>query len=142
MKKSFITLSILFLMSNFSIGQENETKTDITQAAFSAANSWLKLVDEGKYGESWEEAALQLKNAVSKENWQQSLKGILPSYGKMIIREVKSSTYRTSLPGAADGEYVVIIYETQFENKEKSFETVTPVKDKDGVWRVSGYFIK
>jgi hypothetical protein len=48
----------------------------------------------------------------------------------------------TSLAGAPDGEYVVIQYETSFENKKSSIETVTPMLDKDGKWRVSGYYVK
>lgn len=48
----------------------------------------------------------------------------------------------TSLPGAPDGKYVVIQYDTSFENKKAAVETVTPMLDKDGKWRVSGYYIK
>jgi hypothetical protein len=55
---------------------------------------------------------------------------------------VKSKEYATSLPGAPDGEYVVIQFETSFENKNDAVETVTPMKDEDGKWRVSGYFIR
>jgi hypothetical protein len=62
--------------------------------------------------------------------------------GKVIKRNVKSKQYTTSLPSVPDGEYVVIQYETSFENKESSIETVTPMLDKDGKWRVSGYYIK
>jgi hypothetical protein len=47
-----------------------------------------------------------------------------------------------SLPGAPDGEYVVIQFATSFENKKSAIETVTPMLDSDGEWRVSGYFIK
>jgi hypothetical protein len=46
------------------------------------------------------------------------------------------------LPGAPDGEYVVIQYESSFEHKQAAVETVTPMLDKDGTWRVSGYFIR
>lgn len=48
----------------------------------------------------------------------------------------------TQLPGAPDGEYAVIQFETSFANKKSAIETVTPMKDPDGKWRVSGYFIK
>jgi hypothetical protein len=44
--------------------------------------------------------------------------------------------------GPPDGEYVVIQFETSFENKKSAIETVTPMLDQDGKWRVSGYFIK
>ena len=47
-----------------------------------------------------------------------------------------------SLPGAPDGEYVVIQYATTFENKKSAIETITPMLDGDGKWRVSGYYIK
>jgi hypothetical protein len=53
-----------------------------------------------------------------------------------------ANTYKTSLPGAPDGEYVVIAYETSFDKKQAATETITPMKDADGRWRVSGYFIK
>jgi len=36
----------------------------------------------------------------------------------------------------------VIQYETRFENKASAIETVTPMKQKDGSWKVSGYFIR
>ena len=48
----------------------------------------------------------------------------------------------SSIPGAPDGEYVVIQFKTSFENKKSGIETVTPMLDKDGKWRVSGYYIK
>ncbi len=44
--------------------------------------------------------------------------------------------------GAPDGEYVVIQFETSFEHKRSAIETVTPMMDRDGKWRVSGYYIK
>ena len=62
--------------------------------------------------------------------------------GKLISRQVKSTSYRTSLPGAPDGEYVIIQFKTSFDNKKSAIETVTPMKEKDGSWRVSGYYIK
>jgi len=142
MKRSFLILGILMMLFNFCIGQQIETKPDTVQLAVKAANSWLMLVDEGKYSECWDEAALFFKSAVTKEQWGKSLKGIRPSFGALISREVNSAKYMTALPGAPDGEYVVIQYKTKYEKKENAVETITPMKDKDGVWRVSGYFIK
>jgi hypothetical protein len=62
--------------------------------------------------------------------------------GNAVSRNLLSRQYTTTLPGAPDGEYVVIQYETSFENKKVAVETVTPMKDADGHWRVSGYYIK
>jgi hypothetical protein len=46
------------------------------------------------------------------------------------------------MPGAPDGEYVIIMYASQFENRADATEIVTPVREKDGSWRVSGYDIR
>lgn len=115
---------------------------DKEKAAAGAAEKWVALVDEGKYAESWKEAAEYFKNAVKLEQWEQSLQAVRKPLGKLVSRKVKSRSYKTALPGAPDGEYVVIQFETSFENKKSAIETVTPIMDKDGTWKVSGYYIK
>jgi hypothetical protein len=55
---------------------------------------------------------------------------------------LKSKQYAEELPGAPDGEYVVIEYETSFERKKNGTETITLMKDTDGEWRAAGYFVK
>jgi len=112
------------------------------KAAIKAAGAWLSLVDEGNFAESWNQAAGFFKNAVTKEQWLNSMKTFRVPLGKMVARKLKSKQYTKTLPGAPDGEYVVIQYETQFENKKSAIETVTPMLDKHGKWRVSGYYIK
>ncbi len=112
------------------------------KAATTAAGTWLSFVDGENYVESWNEAAAFFKNAVTKEQWQYSLKAFRFPLGKVGVRKLKSKQYTQTLPGAPDGEYVVIQYETSFENKKSAVETVTPMLDKDGKWRVSGYYIK
>ena len=62
--------------------------------------------------------------------------------GASLSRKFISKRYLTSLPGAPDGEYVVILFAASFQNKQSAVETVTPMLDKDGTWRVSGYYIK
>jgi len=48
----------------------------------------------------------------------------------------------TDLPNAPKGKYVVIQFKTSYRNKKDAIETVTPMKERDGGWKVSGYFIK
>lgn len=110
--------------------------------AQSAAESWLKLTDTGNAGASWDQAAKLFKSAVTKEQWTQALAGVRPPLGKLISRKVMSRQYSEKVPGAPDGKYVTIQYETVFENKASAVETITPMLDPDGIWRVSGYFIR
>ena len=112
------------------------------QLAQQSSDTWLALVDSGKYADSWQEAAQPFKAAVTKEQWQSALGTVRTPLGKLQSRKLKSAQYTKTLPGAPDGEYVVIQYDTSFEHKQSAVETITPMLDKDGKWRVSGYFIK
>ena len=111
-------------------------------AAAAVAKAWLALVDAGKYAESWDEAAGYFRNAVPKKRWQETMQAMRKPFGKNLSRQLKSAHYQTALPGAPDGEYVVIRFKASFENKKSAIETVTPMLDKDGKWRVSGYYMK
>ncbi len=115
---------------------------DKEKIAVAAAEKWLIVIDGGRYAESWKEAAEYFKGAVKQEQWEQSLIAVRKPLGKLISRKVKNKSYTTSLPGAPDGEYVVIQFDTSFENKKSAVETVTSMMDKDRKWRMSGYFIK
>jgi hypothetical protein len=117
-------------------------QSDKEKVAVLAAEKWLGIVDEGKYVESWNEAAELFKNAVKQEQWEQAIQAVRTPLGKLVSRKLKSTSYQTSLPGAPDGQYLVVVFETSFENKKSAIETVTPMMDKDGKWRVSGYYIK
>lgn len=134
-----LSLTILSILFSLNPIQANEVAE---KAAVAASGAWLSLVDEDNYAESWNQAAGLFKNAVTKEQWQQSVKAVRTPLGKMVARKLKLKQYTKTLPGAPDGEYVVIHYETTFENKKSAVETVTPMFDKDGKWRVPGYYIK
>ena len=82
------------------------------------------------------------KDHVTKDQWQSMIAAARDPFGKVLSRKLKSTKYATTLPGAPDGQYVVIQYETSFEHKQSAIETITPMLDRDGKWRVSGYFIK
>jgi hypothetical protein len=131
-----IILSILFSMDPLKANEVAE------KAAVTVSGAWLSLVDEGNYVESWNQASALFKTAVTKEQLQQSLKAVRTPLGRVAARKLKSKQYTKTLPGAPDGEYVVIQYETTFEKKQSAIEIVTPMLDKDGKWRVSGYYIK
>ncbi len=116
--------------------------TDKEKAAIAVAEKWLKLVDQGKYTKSWQESSRYFKMLVKEDQWIEAAQTTRGPLGKMVSRKVKSATYTTKLPTAPDGEYVVIEFETAFKYKKSAIETVTPMMDKDGKWRVSGYYLR
>jgi hypothetical protein len=138
--KLVATISFLsLLLGIFAFAQASQKPEQLAQQS---SDAWLALVDSGKYADSWQEAAQLFRAAVSKEQWRSAMRASREPLGKMLSRKLKSATYSKTLPGAPDGEYVVIQYDSRFEHKQAAVETVTPMLDKDGKWRVSGYYIK
>lgn len=139
MKKTIAVFAMVIL--TFALGRALSAN-DSEVSAVEASEAWLKLVDGREYAESWRQGAEHFRNAVTAEQWIDSMKSFRKPLGDVISRRLLSKEYTKSLPGAPDGEYVVIHYHTSFEMKNSAIETVTPMMDTDGKWRVSGYFIK
>lgn len=140
MKSVLVCLSLVAMVALW--GCNSKSNPQAETAAIDAAKAWLSLVDGEKYAESWDASAQYFKGAVKKEQWLQAMQSGRKPFGKNISRELKSKRYRTALPGAPDGEYVIIQFNASFENKKVALETITPMLDKDGLWRVSGYYMK
>lgn len=119
-----------------------QDNAETQEAARMAAEAWLALVDAGQYTRSWEAAAGYFKTAVTAAQWEKTLRAVRGPLGKTASRTLRTIMYQASLPGAPDGEYVIVQFDTVFEHKAAAIETVTPMKDADGHWRVSGYYIK
>ena len=107
-----------------------------------SAEIWLSLADAMNYEGSWDAAAAYFKNQVSLEDWKNAMRGVRTPLGSLESRILKNATPSTSLPGAPDGDYVVMQFDTSFERKKDGVETVTAVQETDGIWRIVGYFIR
>ena len=133
-----ITLCGVLLLAGLALNaQEAQQK-----AAREGAESWLALVDDGQYAESWDEAASMFKDKVARAKWETMLAAGRKPLGELKSRSFASAHYTTEMPGAPDGEYVILQYKASYANKKSATETITPMLDKDGKWRVSGYFIR
>lgn len=142
MKPAFLLLAVFLALTAWPQTATSQATQRPEELAQKSAEAWLALTDGGKYSESWDEAAQYFKNAVTKERWLEAMRTTRAPLGNVQTRKLQSATYTRTLPGAPDGEYVVIKYDTSFERKKSAVETITPMLDKDGKWRVSGYFIK
>lgn len=140
MKTYLLLFTILCLSAFPAFGQDPVDPKHA--AAIAAAEDFLALVDSGQYEASWGAASTLFKRQSSKETWVEQISRIRPIFGPAIQRKIKSAKYLRSAPGAPDGDYVLIIFQTSFEHKQSATETITPSLDPDGQWRVSGYFIR
>ena len=122
----------------FSVGAQSRPE----DAAKPVAAEWLALVDAGKYAESWEKLSPTFKKAVSKRKWKSTVEKVRAPLGTLTSRELKSAEFSKELPGAPEGEYVVLQYDAAFERKPKAAEKVTLVLGQDLNWRVTSYAVK
>lgn len=110
-------------------------------AGQAAIAEWVSLVDAGNYGMSWRATGSLFRNQVTEAQWVAQLGAARSPFGEMVSRSKKSSSHHEQLPGAPDGDYVVVQYDTAFATEKAAVETIT-VMLEDGEWRVVGYFIK
>jgi hypothetical protein len=111
-------------------------------AATQAALRWLAVMDGGQPGQGWEAAAPPLQQALTKEAWTRAVseaRGPLEPFGPRVLL---SAQYAATLPNAAPGPYVVLQYRTKVSQGREVVETVVPMLQPDGSWRVSGYYVR
>src|SRR5512137_1832703 len=109
-------------------------------AARLAAEKWLAIVDSGDYGKAWDQSARRFREAVTRQQWLESLPKTRGTLGAAKARRVEVASYKSSLAGMPDGDYVTVRFATTFEKKDEAQEAVTLVFE-DGTWRPLGYLI-
>lgn len=139
MKRIVFIAMLALLLCTAAFAQDGGAKQ---KAAEESAQSWLALVDGAHYGQSWQEAAAFFQSKISKAGWEKALQQARAPLGAAAGRTLSGATYQTELPNAPKGEYFILQYKTAVAGKAQVIETVVPMLDKDGKWRVSGYFIR
>ena len=111
-------------------------------AAQTVALGWLHEIDAGQSAQAWRQAAAPVKAAATADQFAKKMDETRAQLGAVTSRKFESATYATSLPGAPAGKYVVVVYATDFAGRRAAKEIVTPMLERDGHWRVSGYYIR
>lgn len=119
----------------------SEHQADIVSAR-AAALLWLGRVDAGEFGRSWQEAAPYFQRISTEARWTDLLGNVRLPLGRPVYREATTGEFSVVMPGMPDGAYVFLQFQTEFERKKTTVETMTLLRDTDGRWKVAGYFIK
>lgn len=106
-----------------------------------AAVEFLGLIDGGKYAESWESSASLMQDKVTKNDWVEKLNKARNLSGELLQRVQKSASYATEVKDSPEGEYIMLIYESDFQRAEDVSEYVTVMLEGDE-WKVAGYFMQ
>lgn len=137
--QAVLLVAVVLSLGSSPVLAEKMTAQDEAEAA---AKAWLAVVDEGHYGESWDAASALFREEVTKAEWETMVQSAREALGAVGSRTLESARFARQLPGAPDGEYVVLQYQSEFENQASVMETITPQRQDDGSWAVSGYYIR
>jgi hypothetical protein len=112
------------------------------QQARLRARDWLALVDQGQYTANWDAAAPLFQASTTKQQWEGAVQGARGPLGGLGKRDLRAAEFKTSLPGAPAGQYVVVYYDSAFAKKAAAREIVTLMLGADDTWKVVGYFVE
>jgi hypothetical protein len=125
----------------FALALAAGTPQESLQPDLISAHTWVGLVDAKRWDDSWAAAGSLFKSRMPQANWASTIAPVREPLGAVASRSLKTVTKSTSLPGAPDGEYEVVQYQTRFANKAAATETVVLAHEASG-WKVDGYFIR
>ncbi|MXO97282.1 DUF4019 domain-containing protein [Erythrobacter aquimaris] len=121
---------------------QTDTETSAQDAVIeTAARNWVRLIDDGDYAESWAQAGPTFKSAVTAETWAAKAAPVREPLGALVSRTVETVSAHSALPGAPDGQLMIITFATDFAEASSTTETVV-MSLEEGRWGVVGYFIK
>ena len=141
--RTILCLVVVVLAAlSLSVPLTAETQQAKEDTARQVAEAWLSVVDEGRYADSWDVLAQLLQRKVTREEWVERVTALRTVAGTLDSRVLVGVRYAKNLPGAPPGEYVVVQYQSAFSRELSVRETVVPMLDSDGTWRVSSYFIQ
>ena len=106
------------------------------------AEAWLSGIDAGDYVRSWNEAAVFFQKSITAEAWNEALTKFRKPLGAVKTRKIRNMKEAKTLPGAPDGKYWIIQFDTSFWEKAEAVERVTFMSEKDGACKAVGYFIQ
>ena len=137
--KALVSIATLAAFLIASSPSSSEDTPEVQAEA--AALTWLALVDARAYQQSWITAADHFQDSIKERQWVSTVSKARGPLNAVKSRTVSSVTFAPS-PGAPGGEHFVIQFTTNFRKKTGATETVTVMKNLDGRWRVSGYYIR
>lgn len=119
-----------------------QTNNPALAASAQAAANWLKVIDQGNYDQSWDLGSLTMKLKIPKNDWKTILAATRGKLGAVKSRELVDQRTSKDPNGLPKGDYMVLIYKTNFTTKNSLGELVTMVLESDGKWRGLTYQVE
>lgn len=114
----------------------NEPQMDLAPAY-----TWLELLDNGRYYQTWQYASQGFKQRIDAAQWDQVLKETRSRLGALTLRNLTGYGKRQQFSGLPDGEYWVLKFTSKFE-AASSLSEILVLTEEHGQLKVTAYFIQ
>lgn len=111
------------------------------EESIAAAQSWLKLIDDGEYAESWKAACEKFRLSMTQARWVAGMRKMREPLGYVTSRELAEAKFATEAPRSPPGEYWIVSFKTSFVGAPAN-EVVVLARDSDAAWRVWNFSIR
>ena len=102
-----------------------------------SARSWLALVDQNRWQESWGATGAQFQRTNTVQVWTSVSEQMRAQFGTLRSRTLLSQEEVPVPPNGA----IVVKFKANYANKPDAIETVSLARE-NGVWRVVGCYIE
>ena len=110
--------------------------------AQAAALAWLALADADDAVATWQQGSRRFREAITQDAWAASLKSARGRFGAARQRARTSVQAPAPDKDTPPGEFLVVVFRTEFAQKPQGVETLTMEHEPDGKWRVVGYLMR
>jgi hypothetical protein len=127
-------LGLLFLAAPAAFASAEDHVSD----GITVSQTWMNQIDQGQYDESYAAASGEMHDKVPQDRWALILKTLRAPWGPVVNRQQLSHVYKPNGFEGAEGEFLVITYNTSFQKMDAAKEVVV-LRWEDGKWRAAGY---
>lgn len=120
---------------------DDEINASLIESA-AVAKQYVDDVDKGEYALSWSKSDPIFQKTITQKEWKTYLGNVRHRFGKVISRKMKDQRTAWDPKGLPEGAYMVVIYDTSFQNQPNIEELLTLRKGPDNQWRVLTYEMK
>lgn len=103
------------------------------------ARAWLELLDNQKYQEAWDRAAVHFKTANAQEAFLRYATSVRRPLGQPTRRETWRQSFLAQVRGRPDGQYFAVSFRTTFAHAGPAVYEHVILENEARRWNVSGY---
>ena len=136
MKKLIIVL--ISIISMYSAAAQKYTDMYINDAN-KVALRWLNDVNHNQYEKAYQLLSKEGKAKYPQETWISQINELMLEFGGSESRTVTQRNFQSQMEGMEDGFYVVIEYDSQYEDTKDHTEHLLLKQNNKAKWEIANY---